>query len=64
MYYISRLVLDRDGYEAEGVMIPFSIVLTIRDIDKEQPVYNEMAQLMDQQNWEVSNLVVDTQIQV
>lgn len=57
-------VLDRDGYEAEGVLIPFSIVLTIRDIDKEQPVYNEMVQLMDQQNWEVSDLVIDTQIQV
>jgi hypothetical protein len=57
-------VLDRDGYEAEGVMVPFSIVLTIRDIDKDKPVYNEMTRLMDQQNWEVSDLVVDTQIQV
>lgn len=57
-------VMDRDGYEAQGVLIPFSIVLTIRDIDKEQPVYNEMSQLMDQQNWEVSDLVVDTQIKV
>lgn len=57
-------VLDRDGYEAEGVLIPFSIVMTMRDIDKEQPVYNEMAQLMNNYNWEVSDLVVDTQIQV
>lgn len=57
-------VLDRDGYEAEGVLIPFSIILTVRDIDKEQPVYNEMARLMDNHNWEVSDLVVDTQIQV
>lgn len=57
-------VLDRDGYEAQGVLVPFSIILTVRDIDKEQPVYNEMARLMDIQNWEVSNLVVDTQIQV
>lgn len=57
-------VLDRDGYEAEGVLIPFSIVLTMRDIEKEQPVYNEMAQLMNNYNWEVSDLVIDTQIQV
>lgn len=57
-------VLDRDGYEAEGVLIPFSIILTVRDLDKEKPVYNEMAQLMDHYNWEVSDLVVDTKIRV
>lgn len=57
-------VLDRDGYEAEGVLIPFSIVLTIRDIDREEPVYNEMARLMQVHNWEVSNLIIETQIQV
>jgi serine protease AprX len=57
-------VLDRDGYEAQGVMVPFSIVLTVRDIDREQPVYNEMSRLMEQHNWEVSNLVVDTKIKV
>jgi serine protease AprX len=57
-------VMDREGYEAQGVLIPFSIVLTVRDIDKEQPVYNEMSILMDQYNWEVSDLVIDSQIQV
>lgn len=57
-------VLDRDGYDPEGVLIPFSIIITIRDIDKEQPVYDEMARLMDIYNWEVSDLVVDTQIQI
>jgi serine protease AprX len=57
-------VMDREGYEAQGVLIPFSIVLTLRDIDKEQPVYNEMSILMDQYNWEVSDLVIDSQIQV
>lgn len=57
-------VMDRDGYEAEGVLIPFSIILTIRDIDKQQPVYNEMSMLMDQYNWEVSNLELDNKIQV
>ncbi|MEL4388281.1 S8 family peptidase [Shewanella xiamenensis] len=57
-------VMDRDGYDAVGVLIPFSIVLTIRDIDKMQPVYNEMALLMDQYNWEVTNLELNTQIQV
>ncbi|NRB65675.1 MAG: S8 family peptidase, partial [Saprospiraceae bacterium] len=57
-------VMDREGYEAQGVLIPFSIVLTVRDLDKEQPVYNEMSQLMDQYNWEVSDLVIDNQIQL
>jgi len=57
-------VMDREGYEAQGVLIPFAIAITIRDIDKEKPVYNEMSQLMDQYNWEVSDLVIDTQIQV
>lgn len=57
-------VLDREGYEATGVLVPFSLILTVRDIDKQQPVYNEMAQLMDAHNWEVSDLVVDTQIRV
>lgn len=57
-------VLDRDGYEATGVLVPFSIILTVRDIDREQPVYNEMARLMDNHNWEVSDLVADTQIRV
>ena len=57
-------VMDRDGYEAEGVLIPFSIALTIRDIDKEKPVYNEMSQLMDQYNWEVSDLAIENRIQV
>jgi hypothetical protein len=55
-------VLDRDGYEAKGVQIPFSLLLTIRDIDREQPVYNEMINLMDAYNWEVSDLVIDQQV--
>lgn len=57
-------VLDRDGYEASGVQIPFTLLLTIRDIDKEQPVYNEMVQLMNAYNWEVSDLVIDQKIAV
>lgn len=57
-------VMDRDGYEAQGVLIPFSIILTLRDIDKEKPVYNEMSQLMDQYNWEVSDLVVENKLQL
>lgn len=57
-------VLNRDGYEAEGVEIPFSLILTIRDIDRQQPVYNEMTRLMDQFNWEVSDLVIDTRIKL
>jgi len=57
-------VLNRDGYEAEGVEIPFSLIVTIRDIDREQPVYNEMSRLMEQYNWEVSDLVIDTRIKL
>ena len=57
-------VMDREGYEAQGVLIPFTIALTIRDIDKVQPVYNEMSKLMDQYNWEVSDLVINNKIQV
>lgn len=57
-------LLNRDGYEAEGVEVPFSIILTIRDIDREQPVYNEMSRLMDQYNWEVTDLVVDQRIKL
>ena len=57
-------LLNRDGYEAEGVEVPFSIILTIRDIDKEQPVFNEMSRLMDQYNWEVSDLIVDHRLEV
>lgn len=57
-------VLNRDGYEAVGVKIPFSIILTIRDIDKQQPVYNQMARLMEQYNWEVSDLIIDHRLQL
>ena len=57
-------VLDREGVEAQGVQIPFTILLTIRDIDKEKPIYNEMAQLMDAYNWEVSNLTIEQRIEV
>lgn len=57
-------VLDRDGVEAKGGQIPFTILMTIRDIDKEKPVYNEMAQLMDAYNWEVSDLVIEQRIEV
>jgi hypothetical protein len=57
-------VLDRDGYEAEGVLVPFTIIMTIRDIDKKEPVYNEMSQLMDSFNWEVSDLIIDNRIKL
>ena len=57
-------VLDRDGYDAAGLQIPFTILLTIRDIDKEKPVYNEMVHLMNAYNWEVSDLAIDSRIQV
>jgi hypothetical protein len=40
---IMASVMDRDGYEVQEVLIPFSIILTLRYIDKEKPVYNEMS---------------------
>lgn len=57
-------VLDREGIEAQGVQIPFTILLTIRDIDKEKPVYNEMTQLMNAYNWEVSDLAIEQRLKV
>ena len=56
--------MDRDGFESDDVMIPFTIILTIRDIDREKPVYNEMARLMEAYNWEVSDLIIDQRIKV
>jgi len=55
---------NREGFDYEGELVPFSLVITLRDIDGIQPVYNEMSRLIDQQNWEVSNLVIGPQIQV
>ncbi len=57
-------MMARDGYEPEGVLIPFSLVITVRALDPEAPVYNEMTQLMNNQNWEVSDLVQEQEIRV
>ena len=57
-------LLDRDGYEPEINAIPFSLVITIRDIDKEKPIYNEMATLMDQYNWEVDDLAITHKLKI
>ena len=40
-------------------MQPFSIILTIRALDSEAQVYNEMVTLMDQYNWEVRNANIE-----
>lgn len=57
-------LLNREGYEIENVKVPFTLLITIRDIDQTQPVYNEMTRLMDEYNWEVSDLVVDNRLQL
>lgn len=49
-------MLTRQGFNPdENFVQPFSIILTIRALDDESQVYNEMVTLMDQYNWEVSN---------
>lgn len=49
-------MLTRQGFiPDENFVQPFSIILTIRALDEDAQVYNEMVKLMDQYNWEVSN---------
>ena len=59
MLKIWRLKLDalnREGFESSE-MVPFVVIITLRDIDREVPVYNEMSRLMGEQVWDVTNLV-------
>lgn len=49
-------MLTRHGFiPDENFVQPFSIILTIRALDDNAQVYNEMVRLMDDYNWEVSN---------
>jgi hypothetical protein len=57
-------VMGREGYDPEGVMVPFSLIITLRALDEGAQVYNEMSRLMEQHAWNVSNLVVESEIQV
>jgi hypothetical protein len=57
-------LMNRDGFEHEGEAIPFALIITLRDIDGEAPVYNEMSRLMEEQNWDVSNLAIEQEIRV
>lgn len=57
-------LMNREGYEPEGVMVPFALIITLRALDDEAPVYNEMVRLMDQQAWHVSDLVIESEIRV
>lgn len=57
-------VLNREGYEPEDVLIPFALILTIRALDPQAPVYDQMNQLMQQQAWDISNLISDSRIRV
>lgn len=60
-------MLTRHGFEPpEDFVQPFSIILTIRALDPDAQVYNEMVRLMDQYNWEVSNanISIEQQVQV
>jgi len=49
-------MLTRHGFVTdENFTQPFSVILTIRSLDPDAQVYNEMVTLMNQYNWEVSN---------
>lgn len=56
-------ILNREGFEPSE-MVPFVVIITLRDIDGEAPVYNEMSRLMDEWAWDVDNLVIEPKIQV
>lgn len=49
-------MLTRQGFQPdESFVQPFSVILTIRALDPDAQIYNEMVTLMDQYNWEVQN---------
>lgn len=49
-------MLTRHGFKPdENFVQPFTIILTIRSLDPNAQVYNEMVRLMDDYNWEVQN---------
>lgn len=49
----------REGYlPSDDFRIPFSVILTIRALDPEVQVYNEMSRLMDQYNWQVESAII------
>ncbi|MDD2509417.1 MAG: S8 family peptidase [Aliarcobacter skirrowii] len=53
-------MLTRQGFNPDRSFVqPFSIILTIRALDSEAQVYNEMVTLMDQYNWEVRNANIE-----
>lgn len=59
-------MLSREGFVApEGFRQPFTVIITIRGLEPEAMVYDEMVRQMEQFNWEVSNaVVVEPQIRV
>ncbi len=59
-------MLTRHGHVPdENYVQPFSVILTIRSLDPDAQIYNEMITLMNQYNWEVSNAInIEQRIQV
>lgn len=52
-------MMTRDGFTpADDFKQKFAVILTIRGLDNDAQVYNEMVRLMNEYNWEVSNAVV------
>ncbi len=53
-------MLTRHGFNPDDDFVqPFSIILTIRALEDDAQVYNEMVTLMNQYNWEVSNANIE-----
>lgn len=58
-------MLTRDGFRPDkNFTQSFSIILTIRALEPEAQVYDEMTRLMDQYNWQVSNAMIPIEPQI
>lgn len=59
-------MITREGFKPDkNFTQPFSIILTIRALDPEAKIYDEMTRLMDKYNWEVSNAIsIEPQIKI
>lgn len=55
-------MLTRQGFTPDEDFIqPFCIILTVRALDDNAQVYNEMVRLMNELNWEVSNAIISVE---
>ncbi len=58
-------MLTREGFNpSDDFRLPFTIILTIRALEPEAQIYDEMVRLMNQFNWEVSNAIIPIEPQI